>query len=226
MTAAYAAAATAHARLIIVLNEQITELKVQVRAHFLGHLDAEVYLSMLGIGEIVGARVLAEFGDDPTHYASSKARKNYAGTSPITRASGKSYTVQARYYVRNNRLADALQTQAFSALRASADARGHYDKQRAREVSYNQPSASSATDSSASSTAASKPHPLRRSDHLVTTPIPMQFDTKRHGCLTALTRPPWAPCFTGPNHALCSIRYSVSIIFTGCTQRRTPEVRP
>jgi hypothetical protein len=30
-----------------------------------------------------------EFGDDPRRYASGKARKNYAGTSPITRASGK-----------------------------------------------------------------------------------------------------------------------------------------
>lgn len=102
VTAAYAAVATAHARLIIALNEQITELEVQVRAHILAHPDAEIYLSMPGIGEIVGARVFAEFGDDPTRYASAKARKNYAGTSPITRASGKSHTVQARY-VRNRR---------------------------------------------------------------------------------------------------------------------------
>lgn len=50
--------------------------------------------------------MLAEFGDDPARYASATARKNYAGTSPITRASGKSHPVQARY-VRSNRLADA-----------------------------------------------------------------------------------------------------------------------
>jgi transposase len=91
---------------------------------------------MPGIGEIAGTRVLAEFGDDPTLYASAKARKNYAGASPITRASGKSRSVQVRY-VRNNRLADALQTQAFSALRASPGARRYYDKQRAREAGYN-----------------------------------------------------------------------------------------
>ncbi|MGW1002028.1 IS110 family transposase [Streptomyces sp. NPDC002520] len=136
VTAAYAAATTAHARLIIALNEQITVMEEQVKAHFLMHPDAEIYLSMPGIGEITGARVLAEFGDDPTRYASAKARKNYAGTSPITRASGKNHTVQARY-VRNNRLADALQNQAFCALRASPGARRYYDKQRAREVGYN-----------------------------------------------------------------------------------------
>ncbi|MFB7223930.1 transposase, partial [Streptomyces sp. NPDC056227] len=76
------------------------------------------------------------FGDDPARYASAKARKNYAGTSPITRASGKSHTVQARY-IRNNRLADALQSQAFSALNTSPGARRYYDKQRAREAGYN-----------------------------------------------------------------------------------------
>ncbi|MFJ8314285.1 MULTISPECIES: IS110 family transposase [unclassified Streptomyces] len=136
VTAAYAAAATAHARLLISLNEQIAELEGQVKAHFRAHPDAEIYLSMPGIAEVTGARVLAEFGDDPTRYASAKARKNYAGTSPVTRASGKSHTVQARF-VRNNRLGAALQLQAFSALRSSPGARRYYDKQRAREAGYN-----------------------------------------------------------------------------------------
>ncbi|MFM9700039.1 IS110 family RNA-guided transposase [Streptomyces europaeiscabiei] len=136
VTAAYAATATAHARLIIALNEQIAAMEEQVKAHFLAHPDAEIYLSMPGIAEVTGARVLAEFGDDPTRYASAKARKNYAGTSPITRASGKSHTVQSRY-IRNNRLADALQRQAFSALRVSPGARRYYDKQRARDADYN-----------------------------------------------------------------------------------------
>ncbi|MDX3775906.1 IS110 family RNA-guided transposase [Streptomyces europaeiscabiei] len=136
VAAAYAAATTAHARLIIALNEQITTMEEQVKTHFLAHPDAEIYLSMPGIGEITGARVLAEFGDDPARYTNAKARKNYAGTSPVTRASGKSHTVQARY-VRNNRLADALQRHAFGALSASPGARRYYDKQRAREVGYN-----------------------------------------------------------------------------------------
>ncbi|MGW2255698.1 IS110 family transposase [Kitasatospora sp. NPDC001660] len=136
VTAAYGAAAVAHARLLIALNEQIQALDEQVSAHFRAHPDAEIYLSMPGIGEITGARVLAEFGDDPTRYTSAKARKNYAGTSPVTRASGRTHTVQARY-VRNNRLADALQRQAFCSLQSSPGARRYYDKQRARELDYN-----------------------------------------------------------------------------------------
>ncbi|MCY0924456.1 IS110 family transposase [Streptomyces sp. H27-G5] len=136
VTAAYAAAATAHARVLIALNEQIDALEAEVSTHFGEHPDAEIYLSMPGIGEITGARVLAEFGDDPTRYTSAKSRKNYAGTSPITRASGKVHSVQARF-VRNDRLADALQRQAFSAINTSTGARRYYDKQRARDAGYN-----------------------------------------------------------------------------------------
>ena len=59
-----------------------------VAEHFGRHPDAEIYLSQPGLGAVLGARVLAEFGDDPDRYADAKARKNYAGTRPITRASG------------------------------------------------------------------------------------------------------------------------------------------
>ena len=58
----------------------------EVEAHFGQHPDAEIYLSQPGLGVVLGARVLAEFGDDPDRYADAKSRKNYAGTSPITRA--------------------------------------------------------------------------------------------------------------------------------------------
>ena len=71
---------------------------------------------------ILGARVLGEFGDDPNRYADAKSRKNYAGTSPITRASGKHHVVLARY-ARNRRLADACYLWAFAALTASPGAR-------------------------------------------------------------------------------------------------------
>ncbi len=76
-------------------------------------------------------RVLSEFGDDPHRYASGKARRNYAGTSPITRASGKKKIVTARF-VGNDRLIDALMIQAFAALRGSPGARAFYDQQRAK----------------------------------------------------------------------------------------------
>ncbi len=53
------------------------------------HPDAEIIMSQPGLGPVLRARVLAEFGDGPHRHASVKARKNYAATSPITRQSGK-----------------------------------------------------------------------------------------------------------------------------------------
>ena len=136
VTAAYAASVRALAAVLVTLNEQIAVMQEQVEAYFGQHPAAEVILSQPGLGLVLGARVLAEFGDDPHRYASAKARKNYAGTSPITRASGKKKTTLARF-VHNDRLIDALMAQAFSAIRSSPGARAYYDKQRDRGVEYN-----------------------------------------------------------------------------------------
>ena len=80
--------------------------------------------------------MLGEFGDDPNRYADGKARRNYAGTSPLTRASGKKKVVAARF-IHNDRLVDALNAQAFASLNASPGARALYDDLRARGIEHN-----------------------------------------------------------------------------------------
>ncbi len=107
ITAAYAASVRALTAVLGTLNEQVKALEGQVETHFGTHPAAEIILSQPDLGPILGARVLAEFCDDPDRYASAKARKNYAATSPITRASGKKKVAPARY-VHNDRLIDAL----------------------------------------------------------------------------------------------------------------------
>jgi len=136
VTAAYAASVRALIAVLGTLNEQVTTLQGQVEAYFGQHPDAEIITSQPGLGPILGARVLAESGDAPARYASAKARKNYAATSPITRASGKKKAVLARH-VHNDRLLDALMSQAFSALQASPGARAYYDRQRTRGSGHN-----------------------------------------------------------------------------------------
>jgi len=135
LTGAYAATVSAQVAVIAALNTQIAALGEQVEAHFGRHPDAEIYRSQPGLGELLGARVLGEFGDDPDRYDGARARKNYAGSAPITRASGKKKAVLARH-VRNRRLADALHQQAFSALKASPGARAYYDQLRARGTGH------------------------------------------------------------------------------------------
>jgi transposase len=136
LTAAYAATVRALLAVITTLNEQVKILKGQVEEHFGRHPDAEIYRPQPGLGAVLGARVLAEFGDDPRRYADGKARRNYAGTSPVTRASGKKKVVAARF-VHNDRLVDALNAQAFASLNASPGARAFYDGLRTRGIEHN-----------------------------------------------------------------------------------------
>jgi transposase len=136
VTAAYAATVRSTVAILQTLNEQIKSLEGQVEAHFGQHPDVEIYLSQPGMGPINGARVLAEFGDAQGRYTDAKSRKNYAGTAPITRQSGKSKTVHARF-IHNDRLVDALHSQAGAAVLHDGGARAYYDELRAREIGHN-----------------------------------------------------------------------------------------
>ena len=132
---AYAAIVSSQVQLINILNIEIAELGQVVADHFGRHRDAEGYLSLPGLGPVLGARILGEFGDDPYRYADGKARRNYAGTSPITRASGSRRIVLARY-ARNRRLADAVHQWAFCAMRGSPGARAYYQSLRERGTGH------------------------------------------------------------------------------------------
>ena len=79
---AYAAVVASEVAIITALNTQIDQLGAVVGEHFGRHRDAEIYISLPGLGVILAARVLGEFGDDPDRYVDAKSRKNYAGTSP------------------------------------------------------------------------------------------------------------------------------------------------
>jgi transposase len=130
VTAAFGATTRAAVGIIAELNRQISDLEAELAAHFETHPDADIYLSQPGLGVVLGARVLGEFGDDPNRYTSAKSRKNYAGTSPLTIASGKKRAVLARH-VRNRRLYDAIDHWALCALNNSPGARAFYDQHRA-----------------------------------------------------------------------------------------------
>jgi hypothetical protein len=119
--------------LVAVIGElvtQITRLEAELADRFNQHPDAQIIRSLPGLGMTLGARVLGEFGDDPNRYLDAKSRRNYAGTSPITRASGRHHVVLARH-VRNKRLANACYQWAFCSLVASPGARAYYDQRRA-----------------------------------------------------------------------------------------------
>jgi transposase len=137
LASAYAASVAATVAILTELNRQIRTLETSLADHFEQHPDAEIIRSLPGLGMVLGARVLGEFGDDPNRYADPKSRKNYAGTSPVTKASGTRRVVLARH-VRNRRLADATYLWAFSSLTSSPGARDLYDRHRAKGDTHHQ----------------------------------------------------------------------------------------
>lgn len=133
---AYSDEVRALVRILVQVRAEIALLEAQLAQDFEEHPDAKIIVSLPGLGGVLGARVLGESGDDPTCYPNAKARKNYAGNSPITRRSGKKETHHRRV-ARNRLLADATFLWAKSALTASPGARRYYDQLRARNKSNN-----------------------------------------------------------------------------------------
>jgi transposase len=82
------------------------ELAEAAIAHFDQHPDAEIITSFPGLGKLAGARVLAEIGDDRARFTDARGLKAFAGSAPITRASGKK-TVVLHRHIKNRRLAAA-----------------------------------------------------------------------------------------------------------------------
>jgi transposase len=105
------------------------ELAEAAIAHFERHPDAEIITSFPGLGNLAGARVLAEIGDDRSRFADARGLKAFAGSAPITRSSGKK-TVVLHRHIKNRRLAAVGPIWALSSLRASPGARYHYDTRR------------------------------------------------------------------------------------------------
>ncbi|HEY6856956.1 MAG TPA: IS110 family transposase [Mycobacterium sp.] len=106
------------------------ELAQAVTAHFERHPDAQIIVSFPGLGNLAGARVLAEIGDDRARFADARGLKAFAGSAPITRASGKK-TVVLHRHIKNQRLAAVGSIWALSSLRSSPGARRHFDTRRA-----------------------------------------------------------------------------------------------
>lgn len=110
-------------------SKAANDLEEAVAEAFPQHPDADIILSFPGLGVQLGARVLAEIGDDRRRFADARGLKAYAGASPITRASGKKTNVTRRW-VKNDRLNHVGFLWAFSAISASPGAKAHYRRRR------------------------------------------------------------------------------------------------
>lgn len=122
--------------IIQAMRTAVDTLETQLAEEFATHPMAVTLRSAPGLGPVLAARVLAEIGDDPQRFATAAGLRAFAGTAPVTRASGRSHYVKARK-VRNKRLGDACHWWAFAMLTKSPGARAHYDRRRAAGDHHN-----------------------------------------------------------------------------------------
>ena len=116
-------------QVIEAMRRTVTAHENELARAFDAHPLAAILKSAPGLGPVLAARVLAEIGDDSQRFATAQGLRAFAGTAPVTRASGRSHYVKARK-IRNKRLGDACHWWAFAALSWSPAARAHYDQRR------------------------------------------------------------------------------------------------
>jgi transposase len=121
---------------VAAMRVAVDELEKALLCEFDKHPQSTLLRSVPGLGPILAARILAEVGDDPARFNDPRRLRAYAGTAPVTIASGRSHYVKARK-VRNKRLADACHWWAFTTLTKSVGARAHYDRRRAAGDHHN-----------------------------------------------------------------------------------------
>ncbi|MFF3556256.1 transposase [Streptomyces tsukubensis] len=114
---------------------RVEDLTALVSDSFTRHPSYKVITSFPGIGDVLGARILAEIGDAEERFPTARALRAYAGMAPVTWASGISARVTIRYAV-NVYLRQALTKSAFCMLPRSPGAKAYYDIRRQRGASH------------------------------------------------------------------------------------------
>jgi transposase len=107
----------------------VLELGQAAAELFQTHPDYGIITSFPGLASSTGARVLAEIGDDRVRFADARALKAYAGSAPVTRASGRSISVTHRR-IKNDRLAATGWVWVFAAVANYPPAHEHYRHRR------------------------------------------------------------------------------------------------
>ena len=98
------------------------------------HRDAEILLSLPGIGPVIAATMLAE-ASQPLRDRDYQALRHYAGAAPVTRRSGKRKVIVMRYAC-NERLRNALYHWSRCSMQNDARAKQHYAELRQRGHSH------------------------------------------------------------------------------------------
>src|SRR5215472_10333203 len=83
-----------HLRLLL---DQLAAYDKEIARLFQAHTDQPIFSGLPGAGKRLAPRLLAEWGDDRTRYASATSVQALGGTSPVPFESGKYTSVQQRH---------------------------------------------------------------------------------------------------------------------------------
>lgn len=113
-------------------NRELTE---RILSRFQSHPDHPIYASFPALGGVLGARMLAEIGDDLERFRSGRGVAALAGVRPITKASG-SYTYVKKRFIYNHHLGHAVHMWSLQLVLRSPAAAAMHERYRARGGSY------------------------------------------------------------------------------------------
>lgn len=93
---AYAGQAQALARVLCVLVAERYQAEQELTRCFQQHPDAHIFASLPGAGELLAPALLSKFRDCRRRFPTAAVAQAIAGTSPVTKQSGKKRRVQFR----------------------------------------------------------------------------------------------------------------------------------
>jgi len=116
---------------VIELDKQLTEVDKLIADRFHRHHHAKVITSMVGIGDLLGAELLAATGGGLESFATADHLAGYAGLAPTPRDSGRRVGNLHRPKRYNRQLQRVFYASALISVQRSPASRAFYDRKRA-----------------------------------------------------------------------------------------------
>jgi transposase len=129
VTRAKALLAVSIAKQLCLLQSQLDEYRDRIIQLFHDHPDHDCFGSLPGAGAKIAPRLLSEMGSNRQIFRSAEALQNYAGTSPVTKQSGRSRIVAVRRAC-NKTLRATIHLWADLSRRSCTWAEAYYQKKR------------------------------------------------------------------------------------------------
>ena len=132
---AYPIAVKSLLRQMLDTLRELDAIEHDIRDNYSNHPNKELLESLPGIASTLGPVLAAELGADITRFVDAKMLKAFAGSSPVTKQSGKYCEIKYRRAC-NWRVRQALHMASQSAITCCPWARELYDRHRSQGKSY------------------------------------------------------------------------------------------